>query len=281
MLHCKLVMSKTGNTGRTRDVRDVGDGPSTVTVTAPLNARSLALSVLLGTHPPELPVRALVALADLFGIAPGTMRTALSRMVSTGELVGDGGRYELGPSLLARQTAQDAGRRAPEAAWDRQWHSVIVAADQRHVTERRRFRTGMANHRFGELRPDIWMRPSNLPTPPVEAGWIVTTGSLSGVPADELAARLWDLPAIAADARRLTGRLDDLRRSVDWSTVGSIPAIFVESASVVRFLRSEPLLPVELTPAGWPVDRLRQTYDEAETAFQALLQGFLRRADRG
>ena len=57
-----------------------------------LNARSLALSVLLGSHPPELPARAFVSLATLFGIAAGTMRTAISRMLAAGELAAVDGR---------------------------------------------------------------------------------------------------------------------------------------------------------------------------------------------
>ena len=52
----------------------------------PLNARSLVLSVLLGLPRAALTPRALVGLAQAFGVAPGTMRTALSRMVDAGEL---------------------------------------------------------------------------------------------------------------------------------------------------------------------------------------------------
>src|SRR3954449_1313936 len=78
---------------------------------APLDARSVALSVLLGSHPPVLPARALVALAELFGIAGGTMRPALSRMVAAGELEAIEGRYRLAGRLLDRQRAQDIGRR--------------------------------------------------------------------------------------------------------------------------------------------------------------------------
>ena len=44
---------------------------------APLTARSVLLSVLLGSHPPELPVRALVGAAELFGISHGSARVAL------------------------------------------------------------------------------------------------------------------------------------------------------------------------------------------------------------
>ncbi len=77
----------------------------------PLTARSLIASTLLGTHPPVLPGRLLVRLGELFGIAEGTTRVALSRMVAAGELETEDGRYRLvGAALLARQAAQERGR---------------------------------------------------------------------------------------------------------------------------------------------------------------------------
>lgn len=244
----------------------------------PLNARSLALSTLLGTHPPELPVGALIDLAGLFGIAGGTMRTALSRMVTAGEVAAEDGRYRLAGTLLDRQRAQDAGRRPPTAVWDGRWHSVVAAPDQRDLAARRRFRGTMANGRFGELRPDIWMRPANLPGPTAEPDWIVITGTANGVPVGPLVDRLWDLAAIAADARRLLDELDQLRATLDWTDPAAIPPIFTTSAAVVRFLRNEPLLPTELLPTSWPVDELRAAYDGVESDFQHLMSGFLRGA---
>ncbi len=128
----------------------------------PLNARSLVLSLLLGLDPPELSARALVRLAELFGIAPGTMRTALSRMAATGELAGDADGYRLVGRLLERKAAQDIGRRPPSGAWDGEWVVAVVTAPRRDVAARRAFRTHMANVRMGELRPDTWLRPANL-----------------------------------------------------------------------------------------------------------------------
>ena len=69
---------------------------------ADLSARSVIASTLLGTVPPRLPGRLLVAFAGEFGIQAGTTRTALSRMVDKGELRHlDGGQYELDGDLLA------------------------------------------------------------------------------------------------------------------------------------------------------------------------------------
>ena len=69
-----------------------------------LTARSVVASTLLGTHPPRLPGRLLVAFAEEFGINPGTTRVALTRMVDRGELARvDGGHYSLAGALLDRQ----------------------------------------------------------------------------------------------------------------------------------------------------------------------------------
>lgn len=241
----------------------------------PLDARSIALSVLLGTHPPVLPARALVALAELFGIASGTMRTALSRMVAAGELELDDGRYRLTGRLLDRQRAQDTGRRGPGDTWDGRWHIVIAARDQRQLAERRRFRARLGEHRFGELRPDIWMRPANLAPPPADPQMLLTTGAVSGADQVELCRRLWSLDPLRRRGDDLRSGLRRITDAADWSDPASIPAIFTYSAAVVRYLRDDPLLPAALAPERWPADALRAEYDAAEQRLQRLLHGFL------
>ena len=69
------------------------------------------LSLLLGSHPPVMPVAALVDFCGLFDVAPGTVRTTLSRMVDRGELTTDDAGYALSGSLLSRQTRTGHGSR--------------------------------------------------------------------------------------------------------------------------------------------------------------------------
>jgi phenylacetic acid degradation operon negative regulatory protein len=279
MLQCMITVSKLRNIpeiGWTADHRDRPDLDSATL--RPLNARSLALSALLGTHPPRLPTRALVALADLFEIPGGTMRTALSRMVAKGEVVHDQAQYRLAGRMLELQRAQDAGRRAPRVDWDGRWHTIVVTADHRRATERRQFRSLMANHRFGELRPDIWIRPDNLGAPPTGTGWICTSGRVSGIEPQRLAERIWELDSLATTAHRSLRRLDEIETVTDWADHRSIPQIFTIAATVLRFLRSDPLLPSELAPEDWPFDRLRLRYDSFEHAHQLQLRAFLRSA---
>ena len=98
-------------TPRSTAVTAVRSPPVAEPALRPFNARSLVLSILLGLDPPTLPARSLVAVGELFGIAGGTVRTALSRMVAAGELTADGDGYRLVGRLLERKAAQDIGRR--------------------------------------------------------------------------------------------------------------------------------------------------------------------------
>ena len=99
----------------------------------PFNARSLVLSVLLGLPDPRLGRPAAFRLADLFGIAPGTMRTALSRLVAGGER--DRRRPRLRADRPAARTQGGPGHRATLAAatWDGSWWVVLVTVANRDV----------------------------------------------------------------------------------------------------------------------------------------------------
>jgi phenylacetic acid degradation operon negative regulatory protein len=226
----------------------------------PFNARSLVLSMLLGLDPPELPARSLVQLAALFGIAPGTMRTALSRMVAADELDGDADGYRLVGRLLERKAAQDIGRRPAPGDWDGTWIVAVVTTARRDVAERRAFRTHMANLRMGELRPDTWLRPANLPGPDGDPGLAVVRGPLGGADPGGLAAQLWDLSAIASAAADLDRRIAVALPDLAARGPAALPGAITLAAEAVRFLRADPLLPPDLTPQPWPPDALRERY---------------------
>lgn len=242
----------------------------------PLNARSIALSTLLGTHPPTLPASSLVAFAELFGINGGTMRTALSRLVAAGDLELADGRYTLAARLRARQAAQDSGRRVVDADWDGRWHTAITTVDHRDLADRRHVRSVMANHRFAELRPTVWMRPANLPAPVLDGDWLVVTAEPVGTAPGVLTDRLWALDDLATQADDLRERLADTDRHLRPDDPGDIPPAFTLAAEALRFLRSEPLLPRRLTPTDWPVDDLRSEYEGFEKRLQSMMAPFLR-----
>jgi phenylacetic acid degradation operon negative regulatory protein len=244
----------------------------------PLSARSVVLSVLLGTHPPRLPVSALVALGGEFGIAPGTIRTAVSRMVTAGDLVASDGGYALTGRLLARQREQDVGRTVASHQWDGQWWVVTTLDTRRAAADRREFRTAMEGAKLGELRPDTWLRPTNLPVTSDRSDVLVTRGELDHSRSGELVGRLWDLPALERRARDLLDGLDAVAGQLDADTSGAgIAPGFTVLAGCLRFLRVEPQLPEELVPPG-SANALRTRYPEVEDALQRRLRQLFRNA---
>jgi phenylacetic acid degradation operon negative regulatory protein len=244
----------------------------------PLSTRSLLLSYLLGTHPPELPVAHLTSFGARFGVREGTVRTALSRMVGTGELTTTGdGRYRLAGRMTDRQRQQQAGLADPPGDWDGTWWTAIVAHSERTATERRHFRSGMVGERMGELRPDIWMRPANIAGPSARPGLLVTRGPLVNGDATELGLRLWDVEALESTATVWSEILDDLHVALDTDPPAALPVAFDVSAAVVRLLRAEPQLPTVL--AETPSCRtLRHTYRDFNPRFRASLDHWLRDA---
>src|SRR5919198_1237745 len=72
-----------------------------------MTARSVVLSVLLGAHPAWATAAELLRLTEDFGLKESTVRVALTRLVSTGDLVRSEDGYRLSDRLLARQKRQD------------------------------------------------------------------------------------------------------------------------------------------------------------------------------
>src|SRR5688500_2876021 len=101
---------------------------------APLTARSIIASTLLGLRPPELGPRALIRAGEAFDIAEGTTRVALSRMVAAGELVADKGTYRLAGRLLDRMSRQDASRRPTLRRWNGEWVTAVVTKSGRSAS---------------------------------------------------------------------------------------------------------------------------------------------------
>jgi len=232
----------------------------------PLTARSAVLSTLLGVHPPRLPARALVRVGELFGIAEGTIRVALSRMVAAGDLTQVNGDYQLTRRLRNRQARQDQSRSPSTRPWGGDWEIAVVTAARRSPAERTAFRTAMTELRLAELREGTWLRPANLVR---ERPALVTEQCtfLTGRPERPgLAESLWDLPEWAARARELMAALDE---------AADLPSSFMLAAAVLRHFLADPLLPDELLPDDWPGRRLRVRYEEFDDRFQKVLRAHL------
>ncbi len=226
--------------------------PVTTTPT-PLSARSVVLSLLLGAHPARLAASDLTRAGDHFGVAPATLRVALSRSVAAGDLVRIDGGYQLGERLTARQLRQDEAVEDAESAWDGAWEMAVVVVSGRTGAERAALRDELARARLAELREGVWTRPANLRRAPAYAGNPVLTTFRATTDEDPvaLAARLWDLDAWSEAGRDHVRRLDEARDPADR---------LAEAALLVRHLSTDPLLPEALLPTGWPGGEMRATY---------------------
>jgi phenylacetic acid degradation operon negative regulatory protein len=222
-----------------------------------MTARSVVLSVLLGAHPAWATASELIRLTADFGIKETTLRVALTRMVSAGDLIRSADGYRLSDRLLARQRRQDEAMRPRTRAWRGYWHVLIVTSVGTDARTRAALRTTMHHKRFGELREGVWMRPDNLDLglDSDVAARVRVLKARDDAPA-ELAGQLWDLPAWTETGHRL---LDGMAAAT------GIPGRFVVAAAVVRHLLTDPMLPAELLPADWPGARLRAAYHDFAT----------------
>ncbi|WP_033278368.1 PaaX family transcriptional regulator C-terminal domain-containing protein [Streptomyces sp. NRRL F-525] len=232
---------------------NVSEGPGEVNL-RPLSARSVVLSLLLGTHPPELPVRDLLRAVEPLGVAGSTLRAALSRMVAAGDLRTTDAVYRLSDRLLERQRRQDAAVHPETRPWDGDWEMTVVTATGRGPAERADLRGKLTTLRLAELREGVWLRPANLLRPrPDELGAVArhfTTRPQE--PARQLAAALWPLDTWAKTAEALLDRIT--------ATADHPADRFTVLAAAVRHLLADPVLPPELLPPDWPGAALRSEY---------------------
>lgn len=244
----------------------------------PLTARSIVASTLLGMRPPRLSGRMLVASGELFGIAEGATRTALSRMVAAGELTTDAdGVYQLAGRLLERQDRQDASRRSPTRRWKGTWEMAVVRAERRPARDRAELRRAMAALHLAEHREGVWIRPENLdPLRQPAARSVVdaqcdsfTAQPITDEPA-ALAARLWDLDAWQTTTTALRERMAAARPALDAGDLTALAPAFELSAVIIRHLVADPMLPSALLPPRWPGPALRAEYETYDRSFTRL-----------
>lgn len=221
----------------------------------PLSARSVVLSLLLGAHPPEIPVSALVDAGELFGISESTLRVALTRMVAHGDLERTDAVYRLSARLLERQRRQDNALDPTTRTWDGSWEMVVVTSAGRSASDRAELRATLADLRLAELREGVWMRPANLvrPLPDWPQDLLEVFRSIPAEDPAALAAVLWDLDTWN---RLGSDLLLEVARATDPAERLAL------AAAMVRHLQTDPALPPTLLPEDWVAPALRATYVE-------------------
>jgi phenylacetic acid degradation operon negative regulatory protein len=252
------------------------------TASRPLGARSLITSLLLRTRPPRMRAARLVQWCGLFGVAEGTTRVALSRMVDRGELVAIDGIYELAGRAEARRAAQDWSLAPILRAWDGSWRLGIVEAGARAADERAALRDAMRHLRHAELREGVWCRPDNLPRVSAPSAWwriaddqCVWWTATPAESVDQLADRLFAPRRWTGRAGVLKARLQNVTNALGSRGDDVIAVAFTTGAEVVAHIRADPLLPAELNPVG-ASEELRAAYREYEAAFADAARAWFR-----
>ena len=249
----------------------------------PLTARSVLASLLLGMHPPRLAGARLVRWCGVFGIAEGTARVALSRMVDRGELAATDGVYELAGPVRARQRVQEWSLDPDAGDWDGRgaWAPSSAPPAMRPTGPGSATRCGGCG--TPKRAKASGCGPTNLPraSGPDDA-WEVADAQCEWWTARperdprELATELFDPDAWAARASALLAALTRATDSLAAPTDADLAHAFEAGAAVLTHLRADPLLPVALCPAPWPGDRLRAAYAEYQHAFGAAVREWFR-----
>lgn len=249
----------------------------------PLTPRSIVASLLLGSHPPRLAAAHLVRWCGAFGIAEGTTRVALSRMVAAGELRAEGGTYELAGGLRRRQRTQDWALTPEPQPWDGTWRLGLVTAARRHAADRSALRAAAAAARLAELREGVWGRPDNLPREATASDVHEVLDHQidwwSGRPDGDTSVIVrngFGVDALAERGQMLLARLVEVTTAVEAGALDRLPEAFVTGAAALQHVRRDPLLPATLTPDGWPGDQLRAAYRRYQPVLTAGARTWLR-----
>jgi phenylacetic acid degradation operon negative regulatory protein len=230
-------------------------------------AKSLILDLLSTLKGGTMPVSALVQAGELFGIAENSVRVALARLVTGGQVERDErGRYRLGAQSAPIDRLVTSWRRLGERlrSWDDDWIGVHTAGLPTRAAERplRRRERALRFLGFRELAPGLSLRPDNLrggveaargelQSLGLEAGGLVFELRALDPATDARARSLWDVAELCAGYRQ---SLADLAASERHLQIVSEAEGMVESyllgGRVIRQLVLDPLLPEPIVPVA-------------------------------
>ena len=231
------------------------------------NAKSFVLDLLSTLRRGAMPVRALVAAAALFGIAEGSVRVALTRLLGAGLVERDDrGLYRLGQAAAPVQRRVAAWREldAQLLPWSGGWIGVFAgrAATPRSRASQRRGERALRLSGFRPLARGLALRPDNL------AGGVTRVreelaalGLAPGSvvcevreldPVSEARARkLWDADDLVANYRRHRQHLEvSARRLRTRSAEFAMVESFRMGGAALRLLAHDPLLPEPIVSAA-------------------------------
>lgn len=229
--------------------------------------KSLILDLLSTVRGQAMPVRALVAAGEVFGISAESMRVALVRLLGRGTIErNERGQYRIAPAAQAIERHVVAWTRAEErvTSWrPGSWIAVHTAGLKR--SDRTRLRRRQRTLQFlglRELSTHLWVRPNNLKggVDAVRAE-LFSLGLEREAPVCELnqlatsvearARRLWDTTtlrrrytALHAALERSSARLSQL------APTAAMAESFLLGGQAIRHIVLDPLLPEPIVPAA-------------------------------
>lgn len=231
------------------------------------SAKSLTLDLLSTLAGGTMPVSALVKAGELFGIAENSLRVALARLVTSGQVDRDDrGRYRLGRSAAPVDRRVTSWRRLGERhrPWSDGWVGVYTAGIPRRPSDQQTQRRLRALRflGFGELAPGLWLRPDNLRGGVdavredlvglgLEAGVLVVGIHALDAATDAHARGLWDVASLCAAYRRSLADIEASERHLPMiSEEQAMVESFLLGGRVIRQLVLDPLLPEPILPVG-------------------------------
>ena len=241
----------------------------------PVRAGSLIVTVYGDAIAPRggtVSLASLTRLLHAFGLSPGLVRTAVSRLAADGWLgrsaVGRRGFYSL--TEVGRRRSERAARRiygGPPGAWAGTWQIAIIPGGP--GGRREALRRDLAWLGFGQLAPGVMARP-------VADGGATGAAAPDGLGEDgdgevvvidgrsrpvapgtlaRLAAGCWDLDALAAGYAAFVERFDPLRRALaGGERLPPLDCLLVRLLLIHEYRRivlRDPMLPAEMLPDGW------------------------------
>lgn len=209
----------------------------------------------------------LITVMEAFGIAPGIVRTAGSRLAADDWLqrtrIGRKSFYRLSPR--GRSAFAEATERIynlSPGSWNGRFHLAVLgdAGDADRASLRRQ----LEEAGYGLLAPTVMIAPDGRVRPKLPMADTVELDAVA-VSADDalrLAERAWPLKRIAKGYQRFCRQFGRLERAIDdreiFTPLESLLARILLIHEYRRIILRDPALPPRLLPADWPGTKARR-----------------------
>jgi phenylacetic acid degradation operon negative regulatory protein len=233
--------------------------------------------------------RALMRLLAELGLSPGAARSLLLRMRHDGWLGSErDGReawYRLSPAIAAAQVRVERQLRGQRPPWPGYFNAVLYEIPEQARPFRDRLRRTAQFLGYVTLRPGLLISTTDrwpelgalLPDQPAGSQLLKAEVALSAQDSRAVAARRWDLDALASRYRQVTAETQARTSRVSQLEPGAAAfrAFAAATLPVYEVTADDPDLPAELLPADWPGDQLTAALGHSLRAFYPLISDYL------